>query len=327
MTVEGGQPVADGLDETADPLAQYQSHSPPMPEIWRLLIVHRTVLTYPDTVTTSYNEVRMQPNDEPGQAVLSARLEIDPFEGVLSYVDYFGTRVSAFDIHRPHRHLAVTATTTVETFPPAGSWPGAEAAGWNVAPAADSMMSWAELADSDCADRFEEFLTATPLTELDDELTGVAAEIKDDSPDPRSAARTVCEWVHRTLAYEAGATGVHTSAVEAYLARRGVCQDLSHLAIGMLRSMGIPTRYVSGYLHPGGTVEIGKAVVGESHAWIEWFDGSWNRFDPTNLTAPGQAHVVVGRGRDYRDVPPVKGVYAGPEAIGNDVTVRMTRLR
>ena len=67
----------------------------PIPEIWRLLIVHRTVLTYPDTVTTSYNEVRMQPADEPGQAVLSARLEIDPFEGVLPYLDYFGTRVSA----------------------------------------------------------------------------------------------------------------------------------------------------------------------------------------------------------------------------------------
>ena len=81
-----------------------------MPEIWRLLIVHRTVLTYPDTVTTSYNEVRMQPSDEPGQAVLSARLEIDPFEGVLSYIDYFGTRVvgvrhpPAAPAPRRHRH-------------------------------------------------------------------------------------------------------------------------------------------------------------------------------------------------------------------------------
>src|ERR1700710_1902607 len=85
-------------------------------DIWRLLIVHRTVLSYPDTVTTSYNEVRMQPSDEPGRAVLSARLELAPFEGVLSYIDYVGTRDSAFDIHRPHAHLAVTATTTVETF-------------------------------------------------------------------------------------------------------------------------------------------------------------------------------------------------------------------
>ena len=94
--------------------------------------------------------------------------------------------------------------------------------------------------------------------------------------------------MHQTLTYEVGATGVHTSAVEAYLARRGVCQDISHLAIGLLREMGVPTRYVSGYLHPDDTAEIGKAVAGESHSWIEWWDGSWNRFDPTNLTAPGR---------------------------------------
>jgi len=306
---------------------QSQGQTQTMPEIWRLLIVHRTVLSYPDTVTTSYNEVRMQPSDEPGQAVLSARLEIDPFEGVLSYIDYFGTRVSAFDIHRPHRHLAVTATTTVETFPPTESWPGAVPQGSTGFATNGTPFSWAELESSDCADRFEEFLTPTPLTALDDELGGIAAEIKDASDGPSEAARQVCDWVHNTLTYEAGATGVSTSAVEAYLARRGVCQDLSHLAIGMLRSMGVPTRYVSGYLHPGGNIEIGKAVTGESHAWIEWFDGSWNRFDPTNLTAPGQAHVVVGRGRDYGDVPPVKGVYAGPDATGNDVTVRVTRLR
>ena len=312
----------------------------PLPEIWRLLIVHRTVLTYPETVTTSYNEVRMQPSDEPGQAVLSARLEIDPFEGVMTYHDYFGTRVAAFDIHRPHRHLGVTATTTVETFAAGGAGqafgqqgqgqaPG-HAPPWtagNGAPAA-LPMSWAELAASNCSDTWEEYLTATPLTALDDELAGISAQIRAESADPAAAATTVCRWVNRVLTYEAGATGVHTSAAEAYAARRGVCQDISHLAIGMLRPMGIPTRYVSGYLHPqGGGTEIGKAVVGESHAWIEWYDGSWNRFDPTNLTAPGQAHVVVGRGRDYADVPPVKGVYAGPDATGNDVTVRITRLR
>ncbi len=299
----------------------------PMPEIWRLLIVHRTVLTYPDTVTTSYNEVRMQPADEPGQAVLSARLEIDPFEGVLPYLDYFGTRVSAFDIHRPHRHLAVTATTTVETFPAVSNGGLASQAGGNSWTPSAEPMSWSELAASDCHDRFEEFLTPTPLTALDDELSGISAEMKAASATPAQAARSVCEWVHQTLTYEVGATGVHTSAVEAYLARRGVCQDISHLAIGLLREMGVPTRYVSGYLHPDDSAEIGKAVAGESHSWIEWFDGSWNRFDPTNLTAPGQAHVIVGRGRDYRDVPPVKGVYAGPDATGNEVTVRVTRLR
>ncbi|MBM9468677.1 transglutaminase family protein [Nakamurella leprariae] len=298
-------------DLRADLRAAAPTAVPPA-DIWRLLVVHRTVLTYPDTVTTSYNEVRMQPADEPGQAVLSARLELDPFEGVLGFHDYFGTRVAAFDVHRPHRQLVVTATSTVETFPPT--------------PAAPSW-SWAELERSGVDDRFEEFLTPTPLTQLDDELTGIAAELRAAAADPRAAGLAVCDFVNRTLTYEAGVTGVSTSALEAWTARRGVCQDLSHLAIGLLRSMGVPTRYVSGYLHPDRTADIGRAVTGESHAWVEWFDGTWFRFDPTNGHEPAQAHVVVGRGRDYGDVPPVKGVYAGPDAIGNQVTVRVTRLR
>lgn len=283
-------------------------------EIWRLLIVHRTVLSYPDTVVTSYNEVRMQPSDEQGQAVLSSRLELDPFEGVFGYQDYFGTRVASFDVHRPHRHLAITATTTVETF--AG-----------VVERRSSEMSWAELEAADCHDRFEEFLTPTPLTDVLDEPAGIAAQIRAETDTPAAAGRAVCDWVHSTLAYTPGATGVSTSAMEAYYARRGVCQDLTHLAIGMLRSIGVPARYVSGYLHPDRHAEIGRAVSGESHAWVEWWDGAWTRFDPTNATAPELAHVVVGRGRDYRDVPPVKGVYAGPDATGNDVSVRVTRLR
>jgi transglutaminase-like putative cysteine protease len=91
--------------------------------------------------------------------------------------------------------------------------------------------------------------------------------------------------------------------------------------------MGIPTRYVSGYLHPSPEVDLGTTAEGESHAWVEWFDGEWSAFDPTNDIAPGRAHVTVGRGRDYRDVPPIKGVYAGPAAIGNEVSVKVTRVR
>lgn len=282
-------------------------------DIWRLLIVHRTELTYPDTVTTSYNEVRMQPLEEPGQAVLSSRLEIEPFEGVTGYADYFGTRVAAFDVHRPHRHLMVTATSTVETYAFASS---------DV-----PRMGWDQLVASDCEDRFEEYLSATALTELNDELIGMSDQIRDSTESPSAAGRAVCELLRRSLKYEQGATGVHTSAAEAWNEKRGVCQDFSHLACAMLKSMGIPARYVSGYLHPDQNAEVGQTVVGESHSWVEWFDGAWTAFDPTNGTPPGHAHVLVGRGRDYRDVPPVKGVYAGPEATGNDVTVRVTRLR
>ncbi|SDO32995.1 Transglutaminase-like enzyme, putative cysteine protease [Nakamurella panacisegetis] len=293
------------------------------PDIWRLLIVHRTELTYPDTVTTSYNEFRMQPSDEPGQAVLSSRIEIDPFEGVTSYLDYFGTRVASFDVHRPHRHLTVTATSTVETFPSTAFGAG----GYGAGVADPERLTWEQLAASGAHDRYEEFLTPTHLTELDDELNGLSEQIRSEAADPSAAGRAVCSLLTKSLRYEQGATGVHTSAAEAWSEKRGVCQDFSHLAIGMLRAMGVPTRYVSGYLHPDRDAEIGKTVVGQSHAWVEWFDGMWVPFDPTNASAPGHSHVVVGRGRDYRDVPPVKGVYAGPEASGNEVTVRVTRLR
>ncbi|RIJ77358.1 transglutaminase family protein [Nakamurella silvestris] len=279
---------------------------------WRLAITHKTVLTYPDTVTTSYNEVRIQPVDEPGQTVLSSRLDLDPYEGIQVYTDYFGTRVSAFDLHRPHRQLTFTANTTVETF----------ARALTAAP-----MSWADLSGSECEDRFEEYLTETELTTVNEELTTIAAELREGSDGPSAAGKAICDWVNRTLTYETGSTGIHTSAIEAYDDRRGVCQDFSHLAIGMLRSIGVPARYVSGYLHPEAAAEIGRTVTGESHAWVEWFDGEWRRYDPTHAAPITLGHVVAGRGRDYRDTPPVRGVYAGPEAIGNDVVVQVTRLR
>ena len=281
-------------------------------DFWRLLIVHRTELAYPETVATSYNEVRMQPLEEMGQSVLSSRLEIDPFEGMVNYVDYFGTRVAAFDVHRPHRRLTITSTTTVETFTPE---------------VPREHLGWAEIADPRIGDRFEEFLSPTRLTEPTDDLVGLAEEIREQAATPADAGRLVADLLLRNLKYEQGATGVRTSADEAWQEKRGVCQDFSHLACVLLRSLGVPARYVSGYLHPEPDAEIGQAVVGQSHAWVEWFDGAWTPFDPTNGAVPGHEHVIVGRGRDYGDVPPMKGVYAGPEASGNDVTVRVTRLR
>jgi transglutaminase-like putative cysteine protease len=104
-----------------------------------------------------------------------------------------------------------------------------------------------------------------------------------------------------------------------------VCQDIAHVAIGALRAAGIPARYVSGYLHPSEDPAIGETVVGESHAWVEWFCGSWHGFDPTNLLEIGERHVQVGRGRDYSDVAPLRGIYAGPNGSRLFVEVEITR--
>ncbi|GMA34240.1 transglutaminase-like domain-containing protein [Demequina litorisediminis] len=135
----------------------------------------------------------------------------------------------------------------------------------------------------------------------------------------------MCEYLHSEVMYVPGATTVHTAATEAWEARSGVCQDFAQLALGALRSVGIPARYVSGYLHPKRDAEIGETVAGESHAWVEWWTGEWTGFDPTNDREVGDHHVIVGRAREYRDVPPLSGVVAG--ATDNlDVTVKVTQI-
>jgi len=127
------------------------------------------------------------------------------------------------------------------------------------------------------------------------------------------------------MEYMPGITGVHSTGAEAWVERKGVCQDITHITLGALREVGIPARYVSGYLHPNPHAEVGVAVTGESHAWVEWFTGDWEGFDPTNRIEIGDRHVLVGRGRDYNDVPPLRGVYAGPYKSDLHVQVTITR--
>ncbi len=143
---------------------------------------------------------------------------------------------------------------------------------------------------------------------------------------PRAAAYRLCELLHDEMTYEPGATGVQSSGEQAWSERRGVCQDFAHIAVGALRSLGIPARYVSGYLAPERDAAVGESSVGESHAWVEFWDGAWLAADPTNVGEVGLDHVVVARGRDYEDVPPLKGVYSGQGVATLEVSVRFTRL-
>jgi transglutaminase-like putative cysteine protease len=279
---------------------------------WRLRIKHRTGFRYAGDVGSSYNEARMTPRTEPRQTTLAGQVEVRPTALTYRYWDYWGTQVTAFDLHNPHSSLTVTATAVVETMPPA------ELA---------EPVHWDGLDRIEVTDRWCEYLSTTPRTELDAELDEQARELRVAATDPRAAARAACAWVHSEVAYVPGSTGVHTSAREAWAARQGVCQDLSHLAVGLIRAMRIPARYVSGYLHPSPAAGIGEAIVGQSHAWVEWWDGGWTAFDPTNEVPAGERHVVVGRGRDYADVPPLKGVYAGPESTTEGIEVELTRLR
>lgn len=282
---------------------------------WRLRIKHQTGFSYAGKVRSSYNEARMSPRNEARQAVLDARVEVWPPARTYRYEDYWGTIVTAFDLHSAHEELQVTAAATVET-PPAGDLLGAT-----------DGIGWAGLAVPANVDRWHELLLPTKRTALDDELTELAETSRGAHPTPHAAAMAICEQVRDEVAYASGSTTVQTDAVQAWRQRKGVCQDISHLVVGLLRPMGIPARYVSGYLHPSPSAEIGESVVGQSHAWVEWWVGRWTAFDPTNGVAVGERHVVVGRGREYGDVRPLKGVYAGPKNTGQGVQVSITRLR
>jgi transglutaminase-like putative cysteine protease len=133
-------------------------------------------------------------------------------------------------------------------------------------------------------------------------------------------------WVRERVAYVKGATLVSSTAQEVWEQRQGVCQDLTHVTIALLRSVGIPARYVSGYLHSNEGAGIGEKVVGESHAWVEYFSGDWVGVDPTNGGVIGLHHVVVAKGREYGDVPPLKGIYHGDPSSALGVVVEITRV-
>lgn len=280
----------------------------------RLRIEHSTRYQYNKRVTLSYNEARMTPVTDPQQVVLESVLKVTPnHASVSSYRDYWGSRVTAFDMQLPHDYLEVTASSTVEVY-----------RSGRVAND-DDVLDWAELRSTKTADAFSDWLPQTRLSITGGEVEALVADAV-VGLDPHRAAMAVFEWMRGEMEYVKGVTGVHTSAEEAWLERKGVCQDLAHVGIGALRSLGIPTRYVSGYIHPKADAEMGQVVSGQSHAWLEWWDGEWRSWDPTNHKPAGDLHVSVARGRDYRDVPPLKGVLSGGGGSALDVRVQITQL-
>ncbi|MFD3510365.1 transglutaminase domain-containing protein [Nocardia sp. NPDC058666] len=277
---------------------------------WRIRVVHTTGYVYDAPVTRSFNEARLTPRADSRQNVILNRVETVPATRSYRYTDYWGTAVTAFDLHAPHTELEVTGSSVVETEPFAEP---------------TEELSWDELQGGRVIDRFDEMLSPTVYVPRDRKLATVAKQLS-RGEEPAKAVVRAAEWVHKEMDYIAGTTSVHTSALEAFAERRGVCQDYAHLTLVLLRSMGIPSRYVSGYLHPKAGAQIGETVAGQSHAWIEAWTGQWWGYDPTNNLAVNEQHVSVGVGRDYADVPPLKGVFSGGGSTDLEVVVEVTRL-
>jgi transglutaminase-like putative cysteine protease len=276
----------------------------------RLTIKHVTRVSYAQPAASSHNEVRMTPLTLPGQTTLDSRVTVSPATSTWSYWDYWGTQVTGFDLLDPHGDLTITASSLVETAPPD--------------PLPESP-TWAELSESTASSRLLEFAGPTARTTVPAKLLKKARKAA-AGLDPHETAVAVSALVADRVTYLPGATGVTTSAAEAWEQGAGVCQDIAHVTIALLRGLGLPTRYVSGYLHPEREAELHRPVAGQSHAWIEYWAGDWCGYDPTNRTRADESHVVVGRGRDYDDVTPHKGIYRGVPGGPPEVTVEFTRV-
>jgi len=277
---------------------------------WMLRIEHQSRYRYRDEVAASYNEARMTPLTTDRQMTVESRLEVEPRTRTYRYLDYWATVVDVFDIHMPHTTLTVRASSVVETTEALHQPPD---------------PGWELLTSEPVLDRLAEFLAPTAYTPADPELVQLAVDLR-DGWGPGATVDAVSRFVRSHLTYIPGVTEVSSSALEALHHQAGVCQDYAHLSIALLRAAGVPARYASGYLHTGKDARPGDTVSGESHAWVEAWLGDWWAFDPTNGVPVGERHALVGRGRDYADVPPLKGVHSTgtPEAL--EVEVSITRL-
>jgi transglutaminase-like putative cysteine protease len=278
--------------------------------MWRLRVVHSTGYAYKSPVTASFNEARLTPRSDSRQNVILNRVETVPATRSYRYVDYWGTAVTAFDLHAPHTELEVTSSSVVET--DRGEMP-------------EHKATWDDLRAEAVIDRFDEVLTGTHYTPDSRGIRRVGERIAKEN-DPQEAVTAAANWVHSELEYVPGTTGVHSSGLDAHREGKGVCQDFAHLTLILLRSMGIPSRYVSGYLHPKRKAVIGDTIDGQSHAWVQAWTGGWWNFDPTNDADINEQYISVGVGRDYSDVTPLKGIYSGEGSTDLDVVVEITRL-
>ncbi|GAB2488085.1 transglutaminase family protein [Jatrophihabitans fulvus] len=278
----------------------------------RYRITHTSRYEYDHSVIASFNEARLTPAQTAWQTTLESSLQVDPSSWHHRFTDYWGTEVRVFEANTAHRALEVRATSLVEIDARRRPVPG--------------DPSWDEVRDRAVTDEFVEYLTQTPATAPPPEVAALADALAAEHR-PAEAARRIGDAVHDAMTYVRGATEVQTTAAEAWAARSGVCQDYAHILVGALRHVGLPARYVSGYLHPVAEPAVGESAEGESHAWVECRLGEWAPFDPTNRAEVAERHVMIGAGRDYGDVPPIKGVVAGPHRTTDlSVSVELVRL-
>lgn len=274
---------------------------------------HITTYRYEAPVSQCLSELRLTPRTLPWQVVLERTIQSTPAAvSVDERKDYFGNTVSLLSILERHEQFATVSTSLVQVEPRGKAVPDRR---WD-----DVRDDVAGLRTAEAIDAVE-FAFASPFVPLAPELAEFAAPSFTPGRPLVEAAAHLSNRIHTGFRYRATATTIETPVLEALRSRHGVCQDFSHVMIGALRSLGLPARYVSGYLRSGTEYQGAEA----SHAWVSVFlpGGGWIDFDPTNDVMPGTGHITLAWGRDYGDVTPVKGVALGGGAQEVEVEVRV----
>ncbi len=250
-------------------------------------IVHTTRYHYSAPIAETVMEVRLRPMEGNGQRCIDFRLEISHGVKPRHYLDGYGNDVHYFNLVRPHSGLSVVSRSTVETGLPPDEDPGEELV--------------------------QDFLRfRSPVKELDGVKELARRHPIDDPSSPASVERALDELtttIAREFTYDQTVTNVYSAVDDVLALKAGVCQDFAHLFIAVARSMGVPARYVSGYIHLRGD----KTSFTASHAWAEaWIAGQgWVGFDATHPVRTTPNHVRLAVGRDYSDAAPTRGIYVG----------------
>jgi transglutaminase-like putative cysteine protease len=275
---------------------------------------HVTHYHYEAPVSQCQSELRLTPRSLPWQTVLGAAIETTPaYASIDTRTDYFGNTVKLVSILESHDDFSIVASCDVEV---------------DARPAAPpSEMPWDVARDEVVSGRSPgaleavEFVFDSPFVACAPDLAAYAAASFAAGRPLVSAVQDLSHRIHSDFTYKPTSTAIDTPLLEVLRRRHGVCQDFAHVMIGALRSMGLPGRYVSGYLRSGADYQGAEA----SHAWVSIFlpGTGWIDFDPTNDVVPGTGHVTLAWGRDYGDVTPIKGIAIGGGAQRVDVEVRV----
>lgn len=279
----------------------------------RLAVLHRTTFHYMAPVSQSVNTLHLEPRTFPYQKTLSAIIRVLPATRLQRFTDLFQNITHHFELPQPHQKLEIESRIRVHNLPLDISAQSRDA-------------TTADYADPAVRERIWLYLQASNRVVKSADVWRQTIDVTRDLTSVYDKACALMAWIHESFRYAPGATAVHTNFLEAFEMRCGVCQDFTHVMLGMCRVIGVAARYASGYLYNGPTDSLVGAQA--SHAWCEvYLPGcGWIGFDPTNNTLADDRYVKLAVGRDYDDVAPVVGSYHGTAHCRMEVAVEVDKI-